>query len=132
MRRLDRELYDAFALADRIEVTGIATSGVHGVYDDEAVDAQPFVVDVVIWTAFDEAVASDELDHTIDYVGASALVQEVVRTSRALLIERLADEICAAVLTNVRALGAQVTIHKPRAARDAHASDVCIRMARAR
>jgi dihydroneopterin aldolase len=132
MRRLGSELYDTYMQADRIEITGIAASGVHGVYEDEAEDAQPFVVDVVLWTNVDEAVASDRLETTIDYVAASGLVQQVVEASRAKLIERLADELCQELLTNIHALAVQVTVHKPRAARDARAVDVSVTLTRTR
>ena len=132
MRRLGGELYDTYMQADRIEIVGIAASGVHGVYADEAEDAQPFVVDVVLWTNVSEAVASDRLESTIDYVAASRLVQQIVEASRAKLIETLADELCQALLTNMLALAVQVTVHKPRAARDARAADVSITLTRTR
>jgi dihydroneopterin aldolase len=117
---------------DRIDITGISTSGVHGLYPDEALDAQPFVVDVTIWTNFDEAARSDRLESTIDYVAASGVVQHVVETSAALLIERLADEICTALLANDLAVAVKVTVHKPRAARDSRAADVSISLTRSR
>lgn len=117
---------------DRIDITGIAASGVHGLYPDEALDAQPFVVDVTIWTTFDEAARTDRLESTIDYVAASGVVQHVVETSRALLIERLADEICSALLAGELAVAVKVTVHKPRAARDSRATDVSISLSRAR
>lgn len=117
---------------DRIDITGISTSGVHGLYPDEVLDAQPFVVDVTIWTTFDEAARSDRLESTIDYVAASGVVQHVVETSAALLIERLADEICTALLANDLAVAVKVTVHKPRAARDSRAADVSISLTRSR
>ena len=123
---------EAAALYDRIDISGIATSGVHGLYPDEALDAQPFVVDVTIWTTFDEAARTDRLESTIDYVAASGVVQQVVESSHALLIERLADEICNALLANNLAAAVKVTVHKPRAARDAKAHDVSITLTRAR
>ncbi|MGV8849509.1 MAG: dihydroneopterin aldolase [Propionibacteriaceae bacterium] len=129
MSRWDANPIDQY---DRIDITGISTSGVHGLYPDEALDAQPFVVDVTIWTTFDEAARSDRLESTIDYVAASGVVQHVVETSRALLIERLADEICNALLANDLAVAVKVTVHKPRAARDSRAADVSISLTRAR
>lgn len=119
-------------LSDRIEITGVAARGIHGVYPDEALEAQAFVVDVVLWTDFSAAVASDELDDTVDYVAASALVQHVVESSRALLVERLTEELCAALLDNPLVHTARVTVHKPRAARDAHGSDVSVTCTRTR
>ncbi len=54
------------------------------------------------------------------------------RPRSALLIERLADEICRALLANDLAVAVKVTVHKPRAARDSCAADVSISLTRAR
>lgn len=132
MRRPDAGLYDSLMLADRIEITGVAAHGIHGVYPDEALEAQAFVVDAVLWTDFATAAASDRLADTVDYVAASALVQHVVESSRALLVERLVEELCAALLDNPLVHTAQVTVHKPRAARDAHGTDVSVTCTRTR
>ena len=132
MRALTRSEYEALQIADHIEIVGVTSEGVHGVYAEEALAAQPFVVDVALWLNTDEAVAGDELPATIDYVSASRVVREVVQTSTVLLVESLTAAVCEALLEIPALLAVRVTVHKPRAAGDAHAADVSLTMTRTR
>ena len=132
MRALTSAEYEALRIADRIEITGIAAEGVHGVYAEEFLAAQPFTVDVTMWLSMADAVAGDELSATIDYVVASEVVRHVVETSSVLLVESLAAAVCEALLARPEAIAVCASVHKPRAARDAHASDVHLTMTRTR
>ncbi|HMC03645.1 MAG TPA: dihydroneopterin aldolase [Cellulomonadaceae bacterium] len=132
MRALTRSEYEALQIADHIEIVGVTSEGVHGVYAEEALAAQPFVVDVALWLNTDEAVAGDELSATIDYVSASRVVREVVETSTVLLVESLTAAVCEALLEIPGLLAVRATLHKPRGARDAHAADVSLTMTRTR
>ncbi len=132
MRPVTLVEYDALRVADRIEISAIAAEGVHGVYAEEALAPQSFTVDVTVWLSMDAAVAGDQLSATIDYVVASQLVRRVVETSTVLLVESLAAAVCEALLKSPEAIAVRVAVHKPRAARDAHASDVRLTMTRTR
>jgi len=132
MRALTQDEYAALARADRIEILGIAADGVHGVYAEEFLAPQAFTVDVTLWLSMDSAVAGDELDATIDYVVASEDVRHVVETSTVLLVESLAAAICETLLERPAAIAVSVSVHKPRAARDAIADDVRLTMTRTR
>ena len=132
MRALTPSQYEALRTADRIEIVGITAEGVHGVYPEEALAAQTFVVDVTLWLDMGEAVAGDELSSTIDYVAASGVVREVVESSTVLLVESLTAAVCEALLADPELLAVRATVHKPRAARDAHAADVRLTMTRTR
>ena len=132
MRAVTPNEYEALRMADRIELSGIAAEGVHGLYADEALAPQPFTVDLTLWLDMTAAVAGDELSASIDYLAASRAVREVVETSTVLLVESLAAAVCEALLERPQALAVRVTVHKPRAARDAHASDVRLTMTRTR
>lgn len=132
MRAVTSAEYEALRVADRIEISGIAADGIHGLYADEALAAQPFTVDVTIWLSMDAAVADDDLSGSIDYVVASEAVRTVVETSTVLLVESLAAAVCEALLERPAAIAVQACVHKPRAARDAHASDVRLTMTRTR
>ena len=57
---------------DRIELRGLKVRGTHGVFEHEKRDGQDFLVDLVLWTDFTAAAASDDLADTVDY-GALAL-----------------------------------------------------------
>jgi dihydroneopterin aldolase len=132
MRALTPEEYEALRLSDRIEIVGIAAEGVHGVYAEEALAPQAFTVDVTMWLSMSAAVADDELSATIDYVVASHIVREVVETSTVLLVESLAAAVCEALLARPEAIAVRASVHKPRAVRDAHATDVRLTMTRTR
>jgi dihydroneopterin aldolase/2-amino-4-hydroxy-6-hydroxymethyldihydropteridine diphosphokinase len=132
MRAVTASEYEALRLSDRIELSGVAAEGVHGLYADEALAPQPFTVDVTMWVDMEAAVAGDQLTASIDYVEASQAVREVVETSTVLLVESLAAAVCEALLERPQALAVSVTVHKPRAARDAHATDVRLTMTRTR
>ena len=119
-------------MADRIDISGIAAEGVHGVYAEEALAPQAFTVDVTMWLSMENAVTGDELSATIDYVVASEVVRHVVETSTVLLVESLAAAVCEALLVRPEAIAVRAAVHKPRAARDAHASDVRLTMTRTR
>ena len=97
MRAVTPAEYEALRLSDRIELSGIAAEGVHGLYADEALAPQPFTVDVTMWVDMEAAVAGDELSASIDYVAASQAVREVVETSTVLLVESLAAAVCEAL-----------------------------------
>lgn len=132
MRALTAAEHEALRLADRIDISGIAAEGVHGLYADEAVAPQPFTVDVTMWLSMDAAVAGDDLSGSIDYVVASGAVRSVIETSTVLLVESLAAAVCEALLEHPGAIAVRACVHKPRAAHDAHASDVRLTMTRTR
>jgi dihydroneopterin aldolase len=132
MRALTVSEYETLHVSDRIEILGIAAEGVHGVYAEEALAPQAFTVDVTMWLSMFAAVADDELSATIDYVVASHVVRQVVETSTVLLVESLAAAVCEALLARPEAIAVRATVHKPRAARDAHATDVRLTMTRTR
>ncbi|HET7724296.1 MAG TPA: dihydroneopterin aldolase [Propionibacteriaceae bacterium] len=132
MRSLTPAEYEALQRADRIEVVGISSEGVHGLYEDEALGPQPFGVDVTMWLDMSAAVAGDRIGATIDYVEASEVVRHVVKTSTVLLVESLAAAVCEAILDATSAVAVSVTVHKPRAARDTQSTDVRLTMTRTR
>ena len=54
------------------------------------------------------------LDDTLDYGAITAAVEEVVTTSRPILLERLAQSIADVVLADARAVAVTVTVRKLR------------------
>ena len=58
MRAVTPNEYEALRMADRIELSGIAAEGVHGLYADEALAPQPFTVDLTLWLDMTAAVAA--------------------------------------------------------------------------
>lgn len=88
----------------------------HGVYPEEEFLGQRFYVDAEFDVAGAEAAENDELDGTVDYGIVFKVIEEIVTTSRKLLIEALAltiaKELCVRFSPIKRAL---ITVRKPSA-----------------
>ncbi|MDP1809181.1 MAG: dihydroneopterin aldolase [Actinomycetota bacterium] len=85
---------------DKIILDGMLFFAHHGVTEEEKEAGQPFEVDVDIFADLKRAAADDDLNKTVDYAVVYALVNEVMVGERFSLIETLAEEIAARVLSN--------------------------------
>ncbi|HET7523115.1 MAG TPA: dihydroneopterin aldolase [Acidimicrobiales bacterium] len=122
--------------ADRIELRGLRSLGVHGVLPEERDRPQPFEVDLDLELDLSRAGRSDDLADTADYGAVAQAVAEVIGGEHADLLEHLAERIAAsvfaaaplvdAVTVRLRKLRppvpvplgtAGVTIHRTRAGR---------------
>jgi len=83
---------------DCIHVTGIRCYGYTGLLPEEQVLGQWFEVDLTLWLDLSPAGESDEIADTINYGEAVQTVQQLVKTSKFALIERLAKAIADAIL----------------------------------
>lgn len=112
---------------DRIRITGISVSGVHGVLPSERTRPQRFVVDLEVEV---DPARDDALSSTLDYdlLGADAVA--VVAGESVNLIETLAERIAATVLERPGARAVRVTVHKPEAPLGYVVEDVSITIAR--
>lgn len=88
----------------------------HGVYPEEEFLGQRFYVDAEFDVAGAEAAENDDLDGTVDYGIVFKVIEEIVTTSRKLLIEALAltiaKELCVRFSPIKRA---RITVRKPSA-----------------
>ncbi len=83
----------------RLGVSGIHFTGDHGVEPDERHRGNRFVVDLEILSSRSEAVASDDLEDTLDYREITHLVRQTSHRQRFHLIESLAGAIAEAMLS---------------------------------
>ena len=103
-------------MTDRIELRGMRFDGRHGVLPVEALESQPFEVDVVMELELAAAGRSDDLARTIDYGDAFRRARTIVEGPPVALIETLAERIAADLLAAHPAIGAiTVRVRKPRA-----------------
>lgn len=101
---------------DCIYITDIRGYGYIGYLPEEKVLGQWFGVDLRLWVDVTEASRSDNIAHTLDYRRVISLVQNLIKTSRFDLLERLAGEIADQILSSNDNLSkVEVTIHKPAA-----------------
>ncbi len=77
---------------DKISVEGIRLYGYHGCLDEEGKIGTEYRVDVDVWGEVLEAIASDDLSKTMDYVTINRIVSDHVG-ERSKLIETVANRI---------------------------------------
>lgn len=120
-------------MADRIELRGLKVRGTHGVFEHEKRDGQDFVVDLVLWTDFTAAAASDDLADTVDYGTLALFARDVVAGPSCDLIETVASRIADGVMEMAPGAHAvEVTLHKPQAPIPAEFADVAVVARRSR
>ncbi|MBC3185710.1 dihydroneopterin aldolase [Corynebacterium sp. zg-331] len=103
-------------MADRIELTGLACYGYHGVFPEERREGQDFLVDVTCWLDARPAAAGDDLALTLNYAELAELAHRVVTGPPRDLIETVAAEIADSAMARFDLLHAvEVTVHKPQA-----------------
>ncbi|MCT2264422.1 dihydroneopterin aldolase [Dietzia cinnamea] len=120
-------------MTDRIELRGLKVRGNHGVFDHEKRDGQDFLVDLVLWTDFTAATASDDLADTVDYGALALFARDVVAGPSCDLIETVASRIADGVMEMAPdAHAVEVTLHKPQAPIPAEFADVAVVARRSR
>ena len=102
------------APTDRIELRGLVISGICGALPEERERAQPLEIDLDVTADLATAGASDALDDTLDYGAIAEQVDRVVSAGSPQLLERLAETIADAVLSDPRALSVTVAVRKLR------------------
>jgi 7,8-dihydroneopterin aldolase/epimerase/oxygenase len=101
---------------DCIHLTGIRGYGYTGFLAEEQVLGQWFEVDVKLWLDLSIAARTDAIADTIDYRRVIGLVQNLIKTSKFALVEKLASTIADSILQECdRATQVQVILSKPAA-----------------
>ncbi|MBW4539499.1 MAG: dihydroneopterin aldolase [Myxacorys chilensis ATA2-1-KO14] len=102
-------------MTDCIHLTEIRCYGYTGVLPEEQVLGQWFEVDLTLWIDLEKAGQSDRLEDTLDYREIISSVQQLVKTCRFALIERLAAAIAQSALSFELVKQVQVKLTKPAA-----------------
>ncbi|MEA5618519.1 dihydroneopterin aldolase [Cronbergia sp. UHCC 0137] len=101
---------------DSIHLTGIRCYGYTGFLPEEQVLGQWFEVDVKLWLDLSRAAETDAIADTLDYRRTISLVQNLVKTSKCALLEKLAGAIAHTLLYDSdRVTKVQVLLSKPAA-----------------
>lgn len=98
-----------------VEIAGLRVHGRHGVLPAERELGQPFVIDLRVGLASDDAAATDALADTLDYASLADDVAAIVAGEPVELIERLAGLIADRALAEPCAREVEVTVRKPHA-----------------
>lgn len=103
-------------MSDKITITGVRVHGKHGVFEQEKIDGQYFVVDAELKVDMKEAAHNDDFLKTVNYDDVASLIYNVIKGPSVNLIETLADRIGKAILKDFyRVEEVEVTVHKPNA-----------------
>ena len=100
---------------DRIDITGIAGTGYHGVFDHERRDGQRFVVDLSLGLDISAAARGDDLSLTADYGAVAEGIHGFITGEPLALVETLALRMLDWCLESPVVRWASVTVHKPEA-----------------
>ena len=87
---------------DKIHISGISCLAQLGVPPQERENPQKILVDVVLSLSLEQAVHSDEVTSTVDYVGIVEKVKETLEERRFCLLESVAGHLCRSILTDTR------------------------------
>ena len=110
-----------------IRLSGLRAKGFHGVLDFERRNGQEFVVDLAIDLKMP---VTDDIAETVHYGQLAGSVVAIIGGRPVNLIETLAEQIAAQVLTDRRIRSVSVTVHKPQAPIDAQFDDVSVTISR--
>jgi dihydroneopterin aldolase len=97
---------------DCIHLTGIRCYGYTGYLQEEQVLGQWFEVDLTLWLDLTASGESDNIADTLDYRSAIETVQQLVKTSKFALVEKLANAIADAILELAQVQQVQVRLSK--------------------
>jgi dihydroneopterin aldolase len=98
--------------SDRLLLEGLQFFGHHGDVEAERALGGRVDVDVEIRTDLRLAGRSDELHDTVDYVRCYEAVRHVVETKQHNLLEKVAEEIATALLSDDRVTSVRVRVAK--------------------
>ncbi|MBZ4688393.1 MAG: 7,8-dihydroneopterin aldolase/epimerase/oxygenase [Clostridia bacterium] len=100
---------------DKIIMCGMEFTGYHGVFEEEQIRGQKFIVDIEIYTNTKEAGQDDNLEKTINYGELYEKIRDIVENERYNLLEALAEKLAKVVLEQNRVHEVMVRIKKPQA-----------------
>lgn len=97
---------------DSIHLTGIRCYGYTGHLPEEQILGQWFEVDVTLWLDLAPAGQSDQIEDTLDYRTVISTIQQLMKTSKFALVERLISVIAEALLSAEQVQQVQVRLTK--------------------
>lgn len=99
---------------DQIIIKDLEVFGYHGVFEEEALLGQKFIISARLFLDTRKAGKTDDLKESLDYGEVCQVIKKLVETERYMLIERLAEEIAEKLLLTFPLLqSAEITVKKP-------------------
>ena len=118
-------------MSDSIKIEGITATGFHGVYTEERVKGQKFIVDVKL--SLELKGIKDDLTKTVNYADVAHLVVRHITGEPVNLIETLAEAIADEILKDFPLVEkVKVKVHKPEAPINLEFADVIVKVEKQR
>jgi dihydroneopterin aldolase/2-amino-4-hydroxy-6-hydroxymethyldihydropteridine diphosphokinase len=116
---------------DSINIEGLEIFANHGVYREENVLGQKFIVDVSMRLSTRQAGISDDLNCSVDYGEVCQDIKSLMTKKNYKLIEALAEEIAMSILLKYEEVkGVTVTVKKPWAPVHQHVDNLSVNISR--
>lgn len=117
---------------DYIHVRDMQFFGYHGVLREETVLGQRFRASVSLAVDIKKAGETDNLEHTVSYVGVYDICKEVIEGKPYKLIEAVAETVATRILSQYegQVMGCRVEIIKPDPPIPGHYKEVAVEIVR--
>ena len=117
---------------DYIHVRDMQFFGYHGVLREETVLGQRFRASVSLAVDIRKAGETDNLEHTVSYVGVYDICKEVIEGKPYQLIEAVAETVASRILSQYegQVMGCRVEIIKPDPPIPGHYKEVAVEIVR--
>ena len=109
---------------DTVHIRGLRTEAVIGVYDWERDIRQVLVVDLELASDNRAAAATDAIEEAVDYAAMSSRVLAFIEGSECQLIETLAEQLAALVMSEFGVPWLRLRLDKPGAVAEAESVGV--------
>ncbi len=119
-------------MKDRIHLFDVRLQCRIGVPPEERARPQEIVLDVSMEKSLRLPALSEEVEDTIDYAAVLTMLESVVASREWVLVETLAEAICAAVLAKFPADSVRILLRKPAALRERGVGAAGVEMERKR
>lgn len=115
---------------DKIFLNDLKIDTIIGIYDWERQTRQTLSFDLEMDWDIKSAAATDDISKTLDYGAVAQEVVAFVKASEYLLIESLAEDLCARLLTRFSIPRIKLTLSKPVALHGQNTARIVIERAR--
>ncbi|MDT3428732.1 dihydroneopterin aldolase [Paenibacillus forsythiae] len=118
---------------DKMKLHRMEYYGYHGVFEEERKLGQRYYIDLELELDLSGAGRSDDLQQTVNYAEAHALVKNIVEQESYKLIEALGERIASVLLHTYTIINAvTVKVTKPHPPFDVHFQGVTVELRRTR
>lgn len=100
---------------DKIFITGLSVETIIGIYDWERTKKQKVVIDIEMATDISVAAKTEDIDSTLNYKAISKRIEQFIVDSQYQLIETMAEDLSAVVMTEFGVQWLRLVVHKPGA-----------------